>query len=458
MDQRLILITVLVKLGVAAAVASALVRSKVFKNNLFREERTLAEKIFLVLFVGLPFALGVIVRGSVHNFLAADLSFEATILLGVIAGRFAGVSAGILISLPSLIHGEWLNVPFNVLAGFAAGVLRGLAHDYEVIWAFTPFVDLSVYRWIRRNVQQPRLDWQIGFFLFVLALSVTRAELGGLFPQYFFSLDSPQWGVKLAIFASNLMCIAIPLKIFNNVRIEMKLEQQERALMQARMAALQSQINPHFLFNTLNSVSSLVRRDPDTARELIVKLANILRRLLRRVDAFSPLRDEIAFLDDYLDIEVVRFGRDKLQVIKELDPASLEVLVPSMMLQPLVENSLKHGLAPKIGGGRIYLRSRLESGNLLLEVEDDGVGIGAANPLEASDGMTGAGIGMSNVTERLKVLYGGTAAMEIASRPGEGTRVKLRVPVLQSLEGTSAAGLSAAGPAGHFAIRSNTQR
>src|SRR5437588_10017273 len=105
------------------------------------------------------------------------------------------------------------------------------------------------------------------------------------------------------------------MKIFNGVRIQIKCEEQELLLLQARMVALQNQINPHFLFNTLNSVSSLVRFDPDTARELIIKLANILRRLLHSSDAFIPLRDELEFIDDYLDIEVVRFGRDKLQVV-----------------------------------------------------------------------------------------------------------------------------------------------
>ena len=143
------------------------------------------------------------------------------------------------------------------------------------------------------------------------------------------------------------MAVAIALKVLNNVRIEMKLEQQERLLLQARMEALQSQINPHFLFNTLNSISSLVRRDPDSAREMIVKLGNILRRLLRKGDSFVPLREEFEFLDDYLDIEVARFGRDKLKVVKELEPASLEHLVPSMILQPLVENAVKHGFARK---------------------------------------------------------------------------------------------------------------
>ncbi len=458
MDQRLILVTLLVKLGVAAAVASALVRSKVFKNNLFREDRTLAEKMYLVLFAGFPFALGVMVRGSVHNFLAADLSFEAAILIGVIGGRFAGAMAGILISLASAAHGEWMNLPFNLACGLIAGTLRDLSADYEAIWNFTPFLDLSVYRWIRRNVKRPRLDWQTAFFLVVMLVSFLRIELGKMFPQYFFSLDSPQWAVKLAIYATSVMCIGIPLKIFNNARIEMKLEEQERALLQARMEALQSQINPHFLFNTLNSVSSLVRFDPDTARELIVKLANILRRLLRKTDAFVPLREEIDFIDDYLDIEVVRFGHDKLKVIKELDPASLDVLVPSMMLQPLIENTIKHGLAPKIGGGSVHLRSRVENATLIIEVEDDGVGMGAANLLEPPTGMGGTGIGMANVIERLKVLYGDTAGMTIDSRTGEGTRVRLQVPVLQSVEGTPAAGLTAAAPAGHYELRSSTQR
>jgi sensor histidine kinase YesM len=107
--------------------------------------------------------------------------------------------------------------------------------------------------------------------------------------------------------------------------------------------------------------------------------------------------------------------------------------------------------------GSIYIRSRLESGNLLIEVEDDGVGMSAANPQESA-GNIGTGIGMANVTERLKVLYGDTAGMQIDSRPGQGTLVKLCVPVLQSVEGTPAAGLTAAAPAGHFDVRSNTQR
>jgi two-component system, LytTR family, sensor kinase len=256
-----------------------------------------------------------------------------------------------------------------------------------------------------------------------------------VWPSATFTLESSNPWVELAIYATSILVIGTELKIFSGVRIQIKLEEQERLLLQSRMEALQNQINPHFLFNTLNSVSSLVRFDPDTARELIIKLATILRRLLNSSDAFVPLREEAEFIDNYLDIEVVRFGRDKLRVVKELDPESLEVMVPAMLLQPLVENSIKHGLASKVEGGSIYLRSRLSTQHLIVEVEDDGVGMGAAQLIEKPDGLGGTGIGMANVAERLKVLYGDTAKMTIDSHGGSGTLVRLRLPILQEGSG-----------------------
>ena len=186
--------------------------------------------------------------------------------------------------------GEWLALPMNLLAGFLAGLLRHVASEREAIWSFSPLFDLSIYHWIRRSVRKSLIDWQTSFFLLILALEFVRIQLHRAFPKRIFALDSDNWGVELAIYAGTVMAVAIALKVLNNVRIEMKLEQQERLLLQARMEALQSQINPHFLFNTLNSVSSLVRRDPDSAREMIVKLSNILRRLLRKGDSFVPLQ------------------------------------------------------------------------------------------------------------------------------------------------------------------------
>lgn len=449
MDQKLILVNLLVKLGVAAAVSSALVRSLEFKKLLFREERSARQKVYLVLWFGIPIALGVWIRFIQKSFSAGDLSFETTLLLGVIGGRLSGVVGGSLIALPALLHGEWVTLPFNVLCGLAAGQLRSLAQDKEDVWSFSPFIDLSIYRWIRRNLPKPRFDWQIMFFATIVALRFMHSELSRVFPRMTFTMESANIWVEIAIYATSVMVIGTELKIFNGVRIQMKLEEQYLLLLQARMEALQNQINPHFLFNTLNSVSSLVRFDPDTARGLIIKLATILRRLLNSSEAFVPLREEVEFIDNYLDIEVVRFGRDKLQVIKELEPESLEMLVPAMLLQPLVENSIKHGLSSKVEGGSIYLRSRLDTKNVIIEVEDDGVGMGAAQLIQKPNGLGGNGIGMANIAERLKVLYGDTARMTIDSQGGKGTLVRLRLPILQEGSGI---------PAALYEERSSTRR
>jgi two-component system, LytTR family, sensor kinase len=449
-DSRFILVTLLLKLGVAAAVSSALVRSRYFKALLFQEERTLAQKLHLTLFIVIPFALGVLVRVSVRNFHAGDLSVEAAILLGVIGGRVAGGVGGALLGLAALYNHELAALPFDTAVGLAAGILRNAASDKEYIWTFTPFMDLSLYRWIRRNLPFPRMDWQTLFFLFIMATQLARMELGRALPRQFFFIPGPTWTTLLAGYATTLACVAIPLKIWNNTRIEIKLQVQERLLLQARMEALQSQINPHFLFNTLNSIASLVRFDPDMARVLIVKLASILRRLQRKSDAFVQLRDEMEFVDDYLDIEVVRFGRDKLRVLKDLDPATFDMIVPTMVLQPLVENSIKHGLAPRIEGGSITLRSRLSEGFLVVEVQDDGVGVAPAGDSAIVE--PGAGIGMSNVAERLKLLYGDAATMTISSSDGKGTLVVLRVPVLTAVDAAETAGTVA------YEARSSTQR
>jgi len=449
MDTRLILINLLVKLGVAAAVSSSLVRSVEFKSLLFREERTLRQKIYLVLWFGLPIMVGVWIRISQRTFLASDLCFETALLLGAIGGRLAGSLGGVLMAFPALLHGEWATLPLAVLSGFIAGQLRTMAADKEDIWSFSPFIDLSIYRLIRRNLPKPRLfDWQIMFFTTIVGLRFVQTELSRYFPRSTFSLESSNLWVEVAIYAASVIAIGIELKIFNSVRIQIKLEEQEKLLLHARMEALQNQINPHFLFNTLNSISSLVRFDPETAREVIFKLATILRRLLSTGEAFSPLREEFDFIDNYLDIEVVRFGRDKLHVVKELDPASLDVIVPSMLLQPLVENSIKHGLATKVEGGSIYLRSRVSDSKLIIEVEDDGVGMGAAS-LSKTGTWSGMGIGMANISERLQVLYGDTARMTIDSHEGKGTLVRIRLPLIQA---------ESAVPEGFYEERSSTRR
>ena len=157
---------------------------------------------------------------------------------------------------------------------------------------------------------------------------------------------------------------------------------------------------------------------------MVLKLSNILRRLLRKHEAFVPLHEELAFVDDYLDIEVARFGRDNLQIFKQVDPHTLEAFVPSMLLQPIVENSIKHGLAEKLEGGQITIRTSTFESRLILEVEDNGVGISKDRMAQVYED----GIGISNVHERLRVLYGGDFRLDISSREGEGTLIRIEVP------------------------------
>jgi two-component system LytT family sensor kinase len=195
--------------------------------------------------------------------------------------------------------------------------------------------------------------------------------------------------------------------------------------MAARVEALASQINPHFLFNTLTSISSLIRSQPETARTLIVKLSGLLRRLLRSQEHFVTLREELEAIDEYLDIESIRFG-PKLHIEKSIDPDSLDVVVPSMLLQPLIENSIKHGLAPKIGEGRITIRSSRQNGHAIIDVIDNGVGVSADHDTRVKTG----GIGLRNVNERLRVIYGANYQLQLDSVPGEGTCARIVIPEL----------------------------
>ena len=434
-DPKLVWISLLIKLGIAAAVSSALARSRVFKRLLFAEDRTAGETIGLLACICIPLTLGVWARVTVPNFLAADIAFETTVILGVLLGPWWAAVGAAFLAIPAMLHGEFLTLPTNLCVALIAGVYGRLV-DPEEVWSFSPFIDLSIYRWVRRNLRHPRLDRQVLLLMLIVVMQIARMELAKLYPHRLWVLDTHSWIVRIAIYACPAVVVGIPLKIWNAIQIEQKLEEQKRLLLEARLDALQRQINPHFLFNTLNSIGSLVRFRPDLAREMIVRLANILRTLLRDHDSFVPFRDELAFTDDYLGIEVVRFGADKLRVEREIEPETLEIMVPSMVLQPLIENSIKHGLEPRLEGGTVILRSRVREGRLVVDVEDDGVGIMPARAAAAgavtAQNQSGNGIGMKNVRERLEVLYGGEARFEVESRPGRGTRVTLEMPMLSN--------------------------
>jgi len=424
--DRLIWITLLVKLGVVASVASILARVVTFRRLFFADHRTSRQTLALLAFFLVPLTLGVWVRFWVPNFLAADISFETVILLGLLLGPQWAMLGGLVLSAPAVYHHEYMALPFNLALGLAAGIL-GRFVEPEEIWSFTPFIDLSLYRWVRRNLRQPRVDRQILLLFLISVMEMLRDWVAHAYPHRLFALLASQTWVQVFVWLAAPINVGIALKVWNALRIELKLEEQKRLLLEARLDALQRQINPHFLFNTLNSIASLVRMKPEKAREMTVKLANILRALLKDHDTYVPLRDELSFTDDYLDIEVVRFGAEKLRVEKEIDPRTLDVLVPSILLQPLIENSIKHGLEPRLHGGTVTLRSRLEGDRVFIEVADDGVGMGN-RPAASALRRDGAGIGMKNVQERLEVLYGNQARFQVVSNPGRGTLVSIDIP------------------------------
>lgn len=197
----------------------------------------------------------------------------------------------------------------------------------------------------------------------------------------------------------------------------------ERRLAEARLQALQMQLNPHFLFNALHGISTLMYRDVDAADRMLIRLSELLRHSLDRSGEHCvPLRDELDFLDRYLDIELIRFA-DRLTVRREVDPLALGVPVPNLILQPLVENAIKHGIEPQVRAGIITLRAHCpDAATLRLEVEDNGAGL---QPGRGTD----SGIGLTNCRSRLEHLYRGTASLRLEPGADRGLRVVIELPV-----------------------------
>jgi two-component system, LytTR family, sensor kinase len=199
-----------------------------------------------------------------------------------------------------------------------------------------------------------------------------------------------------------------------------------KQLVEAELRALRAQINPHFLFNSLNSIAALITAEPEAAEEMIIRLSKIFRHVLTYHDRpFSSVNEEISFLQTYLEIEKVRFG-DRLQVNFDIEAATLQLAIPTFILQPLVENSLKHGLGPKVGENLLTIRARQLSQHLELTVEDNGVG---ATVTKKVPGRGCTGLGLRNVEERLQTVYRGDAQFSFESVPRMGSRAQILIPI-----------------------------
>lgn len=217
------------------------------------------------------------------------------------------------------------------------------------------------------------------------------------------------------------------LKFYNRfMTSQVELERVEKRLLESRLNALRLQLEPHFLFNTLNAISSELSASPELAREMIEDLGALLRRSLDCQDRTEiTLAQELALLDHYLSIQKLRFG-ERIDIRTDVDPAMLTTMVPSMLLQPLIENAIRHGIEGRLSGGKVALSARQAGDFLQVEVVDDGVGLPPKWRMDAC-----AGLGVRVTRERLDALYSGTRGnnFTIRRRAGGGTEVTIRIPL-----------------------------
>jgi len=262
--------------------------------------------------------------------------------------------------------------------------------------------------------------------VFSLGYMVLRAWVGqwqsaASFAEAFKHLLVKTWHYNLLIYWV-IVAVSQAFEYYRKYRErELRASELEKRLVQAKLQALQMQLNPHFLFNALHSISSLMHKDVEAADRMIMRLGDLLRAALEGSDTQEvDLRQELEFLKRYLEIEQTRFG-NRLTVKMEIAPETLEAQVPNLILQPLVENAIRHGIEPRSKPGYVELRAQRQNGALILEVCDNGSGLVQGEPVRE-------GVGLSNTRARLRELYGDAHQFELRPGPSGGLVVHVMIP------------------------------
>ena len=308
-----------------------------------------------------------------------------------------------VVGFASLHHGQ--NVAWLVWAVLAPGVIA-VARRFR-------FASGSAMGWLARHLA-------IGTGFSLIAAGLTLLVEG----QAAFAATPliARWSSGLLIYA--LIAVSYQALAY---RFAMHAREADAAklradLAEARLAAIESKLQPHFLFNALNSVAALVRKDPAAAEDMVEQLSELLRAALQANPTREvPLREAVQLADRYLTIERVRF-RERLRSTVDVSPDASRCYVPQLMLQPLVENAVQHGIAPLEEGGSITITARVRDGRLLVDVQDDGIGYG--NSRRAS----GSGVGLSAVQSALEQLYGSAQRFVIAPIEPRGTVASIEIP------------------------------
>jgi len=341
------------------------------------------------------------------------------------------------------------------------GTSHAVTFRYEISYALkealinailTPMVlwIASRYPLGRRNVVKTIIAHLAGATVYLVVFVALRMPLGQITDYATGKEGQPSWAFfgrllvrypyDVAWMYGMILVVAQLWDYYDKYRErELRASRLETQLAQAQLKVLKMQLDPHFLFNTLHSISSLMHQDVEAADDVLARLSDLLRMSLEDVNEQEvTLKREMEFLDGYLAIQQIRF-RDRFKVRMSIDPKSLDALVPNMILQPLVENAVQHGLASRAGAGQLEVWSAVQDGIVRLEVRDDGPGPGE----DMGEGTSG-GVGLANTRARLQQLYGDSYRFSLTRPEQGGTLVALEIPFrLKGDEPRSYPGLSA---------------
>jgi two-component system LytT family sensor kinase len=423
-QDQLALINILLRLAVMAGITSLVLGFRFTGDILVKVSVPTREKVKLTVLLAVIFSVGVLIR-KMSAQAAMDLSLEGAIVAGLIGGTWVGAGTGFAIGLTCFMIGETVSLPFYTVAGLVSGFIYSRVGRGGEVWNFSLNPFLTIYNFLDR-LFRGALDRDFIPVVLCIGFALLRYELLGRYETTGLIYGYPvrDWLFITIDLAVLVYTVGMALKLAANARGELIHREEEKQLVHARLTTLRSQINPHFLFNTLNSITSLIRVDAERAREMTRRLSSIFRKSLDETGDTHSLTNEIDFLDDYLSIERVRFGDERFEVVKKLDERTLGIQVPSLLLQPLVENAVKHGIACRTEGGRISISSAPVKGGIEITIENDGPETG---PLDIGL-LFSRGVGLKNVAERLDIYTCGEGRMKIDSCPGGGAIVRLFIP------------------------------
>ncbi|AND85886.1 sensor histidine kinase [Clostridium tyrobutyricum] len=386
-------------------------------KSLIKEDLKFTDKLILIVFFGVLGIIGNYTAVNVgtkninHNIEFHDAIANTRPIAAIIAGYIGGPVVGVVVGLVAGVNRYFLG-GFTALACAIATVAEGL------IGSITRKISIDDDYNLKK------------VFTGAIIAEMVQMIVILIFSRPFYEAVNLVKLIALPMILINSFGTMIFINIIKNAKKQYRINELEKEAATAKFVALSAQIEPHFLFNALNTIASLCRTNPLKSRELIIDLSNYFRQTLIRKQDFTSLKNEIEFIKSYFSIEKARFG-SRLTLIIDIPENFMEVKIPVFVLQPIIENAIKHGILPKVDGGIIILNACISKNNkdeMLFYIEDTGVGMDAIK-LENILKDSSKGIGLKNVNQRLKLLYGENYGIDIKSLLGKGTKISFNIPV-----------------------------